>query len=596
MENTNLKRSVMPHRGFLTTMAMGHAGKMKIIGYNFAKLVRIGGFASMFTRGTVFYLDYHIFVPHMIYALLFFCAVFIVTFVYDAEEFAQKTLPHIETMVNDVKSFCPFLFGLFVSLTLSRWWAIRTMAVGFLQTHIINISALLVGYGGRVFKCEEDFDLFVRNHNKLVGYGLASLSCVAKESRVDSKNDSGLAQHDLVKLGFLTQQEMDILDPCGNKATVLWCWMCGLGGEILEMMQIPPPNFNNFYTELRLGMEGISKLHEYLGTQLPFPYVHMITLMINVNNMLMALHAGFRCGVAWDREHMDACAVEMLQMMLVPLLYQGLLQVCVMLGDPLGEDIIDFPILEFQLSIHEACGSMIEASRKFALLREDVGLGPLPNALSVKQLNLPGKMRVSTSVAPPPRSAPSAPSVKPATLGSASSTSAASSTMSPVAHNEILEHIEKGFDDLYAKQQGFAGPITAGSLVQPSHAEFLDRIDRKFEELKQRISVARPNIQPRALQPEFREPSWPPVVPLMADPIVGLRERSYHATVPQISLQPEQRSPPKDANALDCCSFRMSAGGETVKQSTPTPVVSIHATERLAHVVVEEKMGASEVH
>ena len=57
----------------------------------------------------------------------------------------------------------------------------------------------------------------------------------------------------------------------------------------MEMMKIPGPNFNMLYQEVRMGLSGIHELHKYLRTQLPFPYVHMITLLVNVNNMVMAI-------------------------------------------------------------------------------------------------------------------------------------------------------------------------------------------------------------------------------------------------------------------------------------------------------------------
>merc|ERR1719313_1779109 len=105
---------------------------------------------------------------------------------------------------------------------------------------------------------------------------------------------------------------------------------------------------NMLYMDLRMGMEGIHTLHQYLFTQMPFPYVHMITLLVNIHNLVVAFVGGLTCGVRLHSKDGFGAMAQLLQVLIVPSLYQGLMLVCRLLSDPMGDDIIDFPIMDFQ--------------------------------------------------------------------------------------------------------------------------------------------------------------------------------------------------------------------------------------------------------
>merc|ERR1719265_650571 len=248
---------------------------------------------------------------------------------------------------------------------------------------------------------ESDWVLFRSLHVRLVKYGLASLSAVAQESRADPK-----FWEEMMDLGILTEAECLVLQETSGTALVLWCWMSAVGGEILEMLKIAPPNYNVFFQEIRLGIMGIHELHQFLRTQLPFPYVHMITLLVNVNNLVMASAAGLKFAIAWEKSQATVCVAEVCQFLLVPLLYQGLLQICVFLSDPLGNDIIDFPIREYQVEINDTCHEQVTSTKKLYTMRREMGQSPLPNAHVIWSLPPPP----SPAKAPPPKPQPEQPS------------------------------------------------------------------------------------------------------------------------------------------------------------------------------------------
>eukprot|EP00927_Polykrikos_kofoidii_P016686 TRINITY_DN17564_c0_g2_i1.p1 TRINITY_DN17564_c0_g2~~TRINITY_DN17564_c0_g2_i1.p1 ORF type:complete len:531 (+),score=85.10 TRINITY_DN17564_c0_g2_i1:107-1699(+) len=396
---------------WITSLVIGRSGKKKILKYNFERLVKVSAVMTVFVRGTVFNLDRTIYHSMSMYGAIFLLSFVGLYFLGDPLEFEKDSLPPLEEVSTNVQRFCPFLFGLFISIVLSRWWSIRTNAVGEIANQVINVSGLLVSMGSRILKRDEDWELFKENHKQLVKYGIASISCCGFESRGSSFNDIA----SLVAEGLLTDEEHARLsEVCKagfhTQSIALWCWIQSLATEMFEMMKIPSPNHNMVFQEIRAAMNGIHCLHDYLRTQLPFPYVHLICLLVNVNNAMMSGVAGLKFAIALEAGIAARCFAEVLQVVMVPLLYQGLLQVSVFLSDPLGDDLLDFPLRQYQLEISHSCASQL-ATRTLWQHRIAMEASPLPNAHVVRSLGLEKATEKAPSSAapPPPTVLPSAP-------------------------------------------------------------------------------------------------------------------------------------------------------------------------------------------
>merc|ERR1719326_2408958 len=163
--------------------------------------------------------------------------------------------------------------------------------------------------------------------------------------------DKAGALQKLVELSLLSEDEKMILAERQHHATTLWCWIQALCVEVLEMCKVPPPNVNMLYQEVRHAMAGIHAVKYYLHTQLPFPYVHMITLLVNLNSLVISTVAGVQAAIGLDKGRWAVACCNAFKVFMLPVLYQGLLQICVFLSDPLGDDIIDFPIRQYQKEV-----------------------------------------------------------------------------------------------------------------------------------------------------------------------------------------------------------------------------------------------------
>lgn len=446
-------------KGLILTTLQGHSGQAKIVRYDFQQLLKIGPFMTCFMQGTVFNLEKSIFLHILVYSVLFAIAA-----IYTLVQASSPTFDAVFSMTDNLQRFCPFLFGMFVSVMLNRWWTMRTDGIGNVADHIINVSCFLISNGARKLPKKEDWELFIAVHAKVVKYGIASLTCIAQECR----GNTGLSG--VLSMGLITEHEKGLLEsPIQEKAasTVLWCWMGTLSAELMEMVSLPPPNVNMLYNEIRLGIQGIQTLHHFLDTQMPFPYVHMITLLVNLHNMLVAAVAGLKFGIALERNSLGDCAAQIIQVLVVPTLYMGLLQVTNLLSNPMGEDIIDFPILEYQLEVSESCSTMLKNGRFLYEKRWVEGLSPLPNANPIKELPVRGTVPGGppAPVAPKPKeaAAPAPQAPAPAPAPPLPPTDIRVVEVDPACIAEPLERVKQQLRQLQQTVAGCASLFSAGA-------------------------------------------------------------------------------------------------------------------------------------
>eukprot|EP00931_Biecheleriopsis_adriatica_P045152 TRINITY_DN25881_c0_g1_i1.p1 TRINITY_DN25881_c0_g1~~TRINITY_DN25881_c0_g1_i1.p1 ORF type:complete len:576 (-),score=114.77 TRINITY_DN25881_c0_g1_i1:43-1704(-) len=382
--DNGISRVAAHRKGRLHTTIVGLSGSLKIVHYSFRKLINRGPFVSLLVKGTVFNLDKSIWInmaKHFVIFAVF--AVYVWFLGGDLDAFVENSYPTVNRFVEKMQMFCPFLFGLFVSTSLSRWWALRSNGIGNAADYITNLSCFLTANAARRLVDEADWLLFKRVHGRIVRYGLAGLSCIAKESRGKTGSID-----DLVELGLLVEADKVLLESVEPhaRAETLWCWMSVLAAEAMEMVKLPSPNMNTLYVDIRDGMEGVHCIHQFLQTQLPFPYVHMITLLVNVHNIVVAAVAGLKFSVALQSARPAECIAQILQALIVPTMYQGLIQICMFLSDPFGDDIIDFPILEYIVEVSENTNAIVNTTRTLYQNRWGSGLSPMANSSLIRKL------------------------------------------------------------------------------------------------------------------------------------------------------------------------------------------------------------------
>jgi len=323
------------------TLAFGHAGKPKVLWYDQALLVKRGAIITAFrAKGTIFTMDASIPVIILIYiciAAAAFCGVRYAS----KMEFETDKLEKVSDYLN---RFIPFILGLYVTLSVERWWALRTEGIGKVLDAAQNIAfstaTLLPG---------PDFAPY---EDQLLKYALSSVSLIVNMCRGGASIDVLGPKRD----NLLTAEEVEILStiPYRAQATVMWTWILLVATKVMEEHAIPPSKQRDINAEVIKARDGIEKIMTYMQSQLPFAYVHLVTLLVNLNNIIMALKCGVvAAGQAQEGNYLYAGS-QLIFLVVVPLLYQGLLTVAFIIADPFGEDLLDFPIMAYQEYANEA--------------------------------------------------------------------------------------------------------------------------------------------------------------------------------------------------------------------------------------------------
>merc|ERR1712178_462379 len=94
---------------------------------------------------------------------------------------------------------------------------------------------------------------------------------------------------------LLTSAEIEVMStiPYRTQAAVMWTWIMLLATKVMEEQAISPSKQRDITAEVIKARDGIEKIIVYMQSQLPFAYVHLVTLLVNMNNIVMSL----KCGV-----------------------------------------------------------------------------------------------------------------------------------------------------------------------------------------------------------------------------------------------------------------------------------------------------------
>lgn len=313
------------------TYVVGHSGKLKLFHYDLRKLIQVGGLFSTFWRGTVFMMDAICFknVVQQIVVILLAILAGAVSGVGEDESSWQDLAAQINQLV-------PFILGMYVSLSLARWWSLRERGLGGIFQALSDVCMLMSD------ACY--LDEYRPLHDQLAKFGLASVELVIKAARGINKID------DLEEKKFLTAEEVGILETLTPKqrSIMVWSWIartCRMGFEGL-----PPPNFNIIQQRCIMATQSIQLIDMFLCTQLPFAYVHLLTWLVHVQNVVVALNAGLAISQYWDKD-VQKCVMEILLALVVCLIYQGLLSISYVIEDPFGDDLMDFPVMAYTSNI-----------------------------------------------------------------------------------------------------------------------------------------------------------------------------------------------------------------------------------------------------
>jgi len=338
----------------VTEVVLGEGGNHKILRYDMKLLVQYSACATVCTKGTVFTMDNTTVRTTCIMVLLLgtVTAFTVLAHAGNIKQLADLDIKPLEALADQVSAFVPFVLALFVSLTLSRWWALRVTALGKVFDSLANTCMIVAS---------ELNDLRWRDvRTGIMKYGMASIELLVQAAREEEDIDS------LLELDLLSETEAEFMkeyELLWQRPMVIWAWIMHIVSDAMDHDKTPAPSRQAVIGQCLAARDGMANINMYLDTQLPFAYVHLITLLVNVQNILMSIKSGLKFATAVGQGDPFIMIQEMMTTAIIVFIYQALLTIAYTIMDPFGDDVLDFPIRAYKAYVASIVDAMMGAGR-----------------------------------------------------------------------------------------------------------------------------------------------------------------------------------------------------------------------------------------
>jgi len=248
-------------------------------------------------------------------------------------------LGKFETIVKYIKVFIAFMLGMFMNNSLQRWW----QTVNTLTDYFCNIEKLIF--------CVNSFGVqhYGNARDELVR--LSVLSCEMLRAEVlclwsppeDARREWTRTFDQMEDEGLLTSIEREALCQVrpADRSVSPWSWISDLLFELFETQGLKPAAMNRMVVQCQIAVHLASQLRIQVSVQMPFMYAHMMSLLVYMNNFLVAVMCGMSLGASLGQmshahssknyDNMVSGAQEMgvslLTLFIEPMLYQAFLQI-----------------------------------------------------------------------------------------------------------------------------------------------------------------------------------------------------------------------------------------------------------------------------
>eukprot|EP00931_Biecheleriopsis_adriatica_P025266 TRINITY_DN1555_c0_g1_i2.p1 TRINITY_DN1555_c0_g1~~TRINITY_DN1555_c0_g1_i2.p1 ORF type:complete len:496 (-),score=76.71 TRINITY_DN1555_c0_g1_i2:254-1684(-) len=300
-----------------------------------------------------------------------------------------KTMEFIEEKLNN---FVPFIFGLYISLCVGRWWTLRTQGVGSVADACLQMVRFLttfctVGADGRCIDTADEISSIYKlalTSMRLTYNGGNEVQKTERVWRLLQNDSEGLNAEEkqmLKEVCNASEQAKENLEPALDLAQLLWLLISHRGRKLMAMASVAGPQQNLFFQIITKACDGLGLQDSHENSQLPFPYVFMIFAMVQINNIVQVWVAGSRLAMHYILSDYGSIITELLYIIFVPAFYNSLLQICVGLEDPMGKDDFDIPLDKGIIQpTSDLCKKMVEVAHRAKAPRRHQPCTPPPHS------------------------------------------------------------------------------------------------------------------------------------------------------------------------------------------------------------------------
>jgi predicted membrane chloride channel (bestrophin family) len=296
-------------------------------------------------RGTVLS-NWVLWAEQVLVMLSYLVSSYIYKLLVDLREDHDSNAAEVRGLANSMASLAAFLLGFYTSLTVARWWRLRTDGIG----NIWSSSSQLCMYISECVTRDEQVLTSIRR------YARASLILRFLQRRYPGKLAENL--HQLVDKNVLTDEEVQKLKEYNNNlAESIWTWVTRIVMNLYRKGDINNEIMLNFILEkVAIGRGGAALIGAQMGTPIPLPYVHLLGFLVKIHNYSLALCSGYLLAV-----NPSEWLTLTVKAFLVPFLYNSILLINADLADPFDGGLNDFPLEKYQSGVEDDGHSYLQA-------------------------------------------------------------------------------------------------------------------------------------------------------------------------------------------------------------------------------------------
>lgn len=354
---------------------------------------------SLLTASALTHLGQSAFAQKPVLMTLLYCIVIatvsasILFFVPRASKFNTEKF---QTVAVFLKFFISFMLGLYVQQAFKRWWGCVTAFEKFL----ISIRQLM--FMIHTIRGTDEWrnllEMYCVGSGYILNAELRNCQVVDDRKHVDM---SGLMTW-LSEKHFLSEDEVVQLGKTSNsvlsKTRAVWSWIGELVShpEVEDGMAVAPPFLVRTITLCQTCIAEIENLKLNLVMQTPFMYAQLLSILVHINNTILALNCGLALGssvneirrrgeqLEGDRttgrsdlgvkselyEAIQTVGVQMTILLITPMLYVAFLHIAHMLCYPFGDESYHLPTETFIARLHAELEQM-STNRKYFRARHE---------------------------------------------------------------------------------------------------------------------------------------------------------------------------------------------------------------------------------
>ncbi|CAK0811044.1 unnamed protein product [Prorocentrum cordatum] len=122
---------------------------------------------------------------------------------------------------------------------------------------------------------------------------------------------------------------------------VCWAWIMRISLSAMDYNRNPAPRTSFLMSRCLEAKDAMLMLNTYMETPLPFGYVHLISCLVNIQNIVMAVSTGFVVAQSLVDSQFYRIVEQVFALCVLTCLYQGILLISYVIADPLGDEELD---------------------------------------------------------------------------------------------------------------------------------------------------------------------------------------------------------------------------------------------------------------